>query len=480
MFNFNVYVLVAALAGVLVFLLLPIAWKVLTSFIVMSQGFDLLPQIVYGYLVWDVGAAMLLAAAIQLAFKRGSEPKLRAVSLTVLRIFIVWLILTLAYSVLVYGYPLVNSLKTSRHMIIGYLSIFIFLRLFQTDKKALTLFTKWLYILTYVLLILAVLQFISGTRIFYGLIIEYKGAVRYLPVFLPICLFYLWVILSKWFRGTIVKSHELVYGVLVFIVVATTYTRGIYLAGLISFIIMLFILEVRGRLKPSSAIVFAALMLVSVAAVIGSGVADRVIGRATSALDVLMAKRGTESDVDTFTGRLRLVEERMILVSDHNPFVGFGFLHEEDVSPSLRSRFRYGSVIYTPAMKEKYAGGHPYVLALYSADIGWANIVVNSGFVGSGLLLLFIVTLILSYKKENKIDPTFSNYRVAFFVETITLLLLMFNGNTFTNNVHIPAFMIGGYLYCNAKKRMEVDNPMRQRRYLRKPDHQPGAAYLQC
>lgn len=454
--DFNIYVTLAALAGILVFFLLPVAWKALIAFIVMSQGFDLLPQIVYGYLVWDVGAIMFLAAAIQLAFLRVKEPQVRTFSVTILQIFILWLVFSLVYSLWVYGYPPMNTMKTSRHMIVGYLSVFIFLRLFQTDKKALPVFIKWAYVFTYILMILAVIQFTLGIRIFYGLVTEYKGAVRYLPAFLPICLFYLWAILSKWFRGAGIKRHEFVYGVLVFLLVATTYTRGIYVAVLISLVAMLFILQLRGRLKPSSVIIFGAIALLSLAVVIGSGVADRVIGRATSAIDVLVSKRGPGSDVDTFTGRLRLVKERMALVSEHNPFVGFGFLHEGDVSPSLRSRFKYGSVIYTPQMKEKYAVGHPYVAALYSADIGWANIVVSSGFVGLGLFLLFMLAFIFSYKNENRIDPACLDYRVAFFIQTITLLLLMFNGNTFTNNVHIPAFMIGGYLYCNTKKRIKV------------------------
>lgn len=463
MLDFNIYVTVAALAGLVVFLRLPLAWKVLLAFIAMSQGFDLLPQIVYGRLVWDVGAIMLLMAATQLMFTRTKEPKLRGVSVTMLWVFISWLVFSLGYSLLVYGYPLMNTLKTSRHMILGYVSVFIFLRLFRAERGALATFIKWLYVFTYVLLVLAVAQFLLGIRIFQGLVVDYKGAVRYLPVFLPVCLFYLWAILSRYFRGAGVKGHEFVYSILVLVIVATTYTRGIYLAVLGSFLAMLFVLQLRGQVKASSAVVFVAIVLVSLAAIIGSGVAERVVGRATSAIDILASKRGagSEVDVDTFTGRLRLVEERMAMVSERNPWVGFGFLHEEDVPQSLRSRFKYGSVIYSPAMKEKYASGHPYVLALYSADIGWVNVIVNSGYVGLGLLLVFIVTLMSSYKKENKIDPALADYRIAFFVQTITLVLLMFNGNTLTNNVHIPALMVAGYLYCNARKRIGVDTPER-------------------
>lgn len=473
MFDFNIYVTVTALAGVVVFLFLPVAWKVLIAFITMSQGFDLLPQIVYGHLVWDAGAIMLLVASTQLIFKRTKEPKIRGIPVLMLWIFIVWLIFSLLYSLLVYRYPVMNTLKTSRHMIIGYLSVFIFLRLFQVDRTALAIFIKWLYIATYVLLILAVVQFILGIQMFQGLVIEYKGAIRYLPVFLPICLFYFWATLSKYFRGGGIKSHEIIYSVLVLVAVATTYTRGIYLTVLVSFLVMMFVLQLRGRVKSSSVVILVAIGLLSVVALVTSGAADRVVGRATSAIDILASKRGSgsEVDVDTFTGRLRLVEERMALVAERNPLFGFGFLHENDVPQSLRSRFKYGSVIYSPDMKEKYAGGHPYVLALYSADIGWANVIVNSGFVGFGLLLVFILTLVSSYKRERKLDPALSHFRIAFFVQTIALVLLMFNGNTLTNNVHMFALLVAGYLYCNTKKkRAEADESLIRHRYVRNPN----------
>ena len=462
MFDFNIYVTVAALAGLLVFLRLAIAWKVLAAFIVMSQGFDLPPPIVYGILIWDIGAIMLFIAAAQLMFFRPKEPGIRSIPVTVLWIFIAWLVFCLAYSLLIYGYPTMNTLKSSRQMILGYLSIFVFLRLFRVDKNALSVFIKWLYILTYALLIVAIIQFFVGTQILQGLVIEYRGAIRYLPVFLPISLFYLWAMLSKYFQGGRMKIHELIYGVLVLVVVAITYTRGIYFAVLASFFVLLFLLQLRGQLRVMSTAIFLALVLVSGTVVIAGGWADRVMERAVSALEVVWGGRGSSSatDVDTFSGRRLLVKERTALVSEHNPIVGYGFLHESDVPESLRQRFRYGSVIYSPDMKEKYRFGYPYVLALYSADIGWANVMINTGFVGSALFLLFVGVFLLSYSRSYKINSTLSHYRTAFFVQTVTLLLLMFNGNTFTSNVQIPAFMIAGYLYCSASRRIEVDQPV--------------------
>ena len=459
--------MVEALVGLLVFLRLGVTWKVLIAFFVMSQCFDLVPQIVYGYFVWDAGAIMLLIAAAQLMFTRPQAPQTRALSVRVLWVFFIWLLFCLLYSLLVYGYPVLNTLKVSRQMIIGYLSIFVFLRLFRVDDKALPTFIKWLYVVTYILLFVAIVQYVIGTPIMPGLAETlaatlYRGALRYIPVFLSVSLFYLWVIFSKYFQGESVKLHELVYAGMVLAVVALTYTRGIYIAVLASFLVMLFLLQLRRRLKVTSVVIFLVTVLLGVTVLIAGGLADRVLDRAASGLALVLDKHETRSkeDIDTFTGRLLLVQERFSLVAEHNPIVGYGFLHENDLSASLRSNLKYGSIASTPEMMEQYRNGHPYVLALYSVDIGWGDIALNTGFVGFFLFLLFVAAFLLSYKKLKNDYPPLSHYRLAFFVQTITLLLLMFNGDTFTKSVQIPALMIAGYWYCSATRRIEARQPI--------------------
>jgi len=457
-FDLNIYIMAAALAGIFVFLRLAVAWKVLAAFIVMTQCFDLLPQIVYGRLVWDAGAIMLLVAAAQLMFMRPKEPKIRALSARVLWVFIIWMGICLVYSLMVYGYPTMNTLKSSRQMILGYLSIFIFLRLFRVDKQALSTLLKWLYVITYVLLIVVLVQHVIHIQLLQGLSSDYDGTVRYLPIFLPVSLFYLWTMLSRFFQGIGLKLHEWVYVGMVVIVVALTYTRGIYLAVLMALSIMFFLLQVRQRLKLASVVFFFVLASFGIAVLIAAGGGDRILGRAMSGFDIVLDSHesGSNGNVDTFTGRLLLVKERIALVSEQNPFVGFGFLHEEDVPESLRNKIKFGGAINTPEMQKKYAEGYHYVWALYSADIGWGNIVVNTGFVGLFLFLLFAVTFLFSYKQSKMDRPPLSHYRLAFFLQTIVLLITMFNGSTFTTNVQIPALMIAGYLYTTAKLRLEA------------------------
>ena len=461
MFDLNTFVVVVTVAGFGVFLRLSVAWKVLAAFFVMSQCFDLLPQIVFGILVWDVGAIMLLIAAAQLVFAKPSEPKVRAVSATVVWGFFIWLLICLVYSLVVYGYPTMNTLKSSRQMILGYLSIFIFLRFFRVDKDALSKLLKWLYIVTYVLLIVVIVQRVINIQLLHGLSGDYNGTVRYIPTFLPISLFYLWVIFSKYLQGEGFKIHEWAYGGMVLIVVALTYTRGIYLAVLIALTIMFLLLQLHQRLKLTSLIFFFVIASLGVAVLIAAGGGERILTRAMSGFNIVLDSHdsGSKGDADTFTGRLLLVKERIALVSEHNPIVGFGFLHEGDVPDDLRKKIKIGGAISTADMLQKYAQGYHYVWALYSADIGWGNIVVNTGLVGLFLFLLFVATFLLSYKKLKNVLPPFSHYRLAFYLQTLVLLLTMFTGSMFTTNVQIPAFMIAGYLYCSAKRRDEANQP---------------------
>jgi hypothetical protein len=263
--------MVAALVGIFVFLRLAVTWKVLVAFIVMTQGFDLLPPIVHGSLVWDAGAIMLLVAAAQLMFMKPKEPKIRALSARVLWLFIIWMGICLVYSLMVYGYPTMNTLKSSRQMILGYLSIFIFLRLFRVDKQALSTLLKWFYIFTYVLLMVVLIQHVIHIQLLQGLSSDYDGTVRYLPIFLPVSLFYLWTLLSRFFQGIGLKVHEWIYVGLVVIVVALTYTRGIYLAVLMALSIMFFLLQLRQRLKLTSVVFFFVLASFGIAALIAAG-----------------------------------------------------------------------------------------------------------------------------------------------------------------------------------------------------------------
>ena len=450
--------------GFLAFIALKDRVRVFVAFFIMAQCFDLAPQIVYGKNIWDYGAVLLLISAAPLLFKKKIESEKRPLFVTVLLLFTAWLFFSLLYSLLVYGYPLLDTIKAARVMIVGYLSLFIFLRLFSVDKDAFDMFVKWFYVITFVLLIVAIIQYILGIPLLFGLHREYGSVTRYLPSYLYISQMFLWYILSKYFASESVKKHEFLYAAMVVFITATTYTRGIYLAVLFAFFMMFFLLFRQGKVKANATIGFILVFTVGVTVLTASGALDRVIGRATSGLDILFSDnvKDTEIDIDTYTGRWLLVKERFQLVAKYNPVVGYGFIHENNLPKTLKDGLKYGSLVNTPEMREKYLQGHPPVLALFSVDVGWGNIVLATGFVGFFLFCVFIVSFLISYRRKQISDIRFYHLHLASYLQTIIFLLLMFNGSSFTHQVHMPMLMLAVYVYCGriGRNKKSGDKPL--------------------
>jgi O-antigen ligase len=76
--------------------------------------------------------------------------------------------------------------------------------------------------------------------------------------------------------------------------------------------------------------------------------------------------------------------------------------------------------------------------------------VVNTGILGLFIFILILGSIASNYYSNRKmIDSSAYHFRLAFYLQTITLALLMFNGNTFIVLVQIPALMLAGYSYSN-------------------------------
>lgn len=445
--------------------------KVLIAFFVMTSCFDLVPRILFKIDVWDVGAVLLLITWFQLALTKKSMSTASIGYLIVLRVLLGWMILCLLWSVLIYGYPGLNSLKASRQMIIGVLSFFVFRELLDVDKDAYEFLNRALYIATFILLPVCLVQFVLHKPLLFGLYREYGDVTRSLPVFLPLVLLYMWMIASKVLTATKVSLHEMVYAGMAVAVTVLTFTRGIYLVVL--FVLGVMIVTLALRKSPESIklnwVVVPMLLVLFVLGGAGlyvSGHADKVIERFTSAVELVVGEKvkANKNNEDTYTGRLGIAHERFMLVLAHNPVIGYGFIHEDDVPRALRAKLKHGSVIYTPEYLERYQVGHPYVLALHSADIGWADIVINTGFIGLALWLMFCAVFIGNfYQTARRTPAAYYHARLANFLQIIVGMLLMFESNTFVNLVHIPAFLIAGYWYCsNGQPEMELGSVPRE------------------
>jgi len=431
--------------------------KVLIAFFVMTSCFDLVPRIFLKIDVWDVGAILLLIAWLQLALRKSEVPTSTIGYVVGLRIILGWMTLCLLWSVLIYEYPGLNSLKASRQMMIGLLSFFVFKELFAVDKGAYEFFSRALYVATFMLLPVCLVQFVLHKPLLFGLYREYGDVTRSLPVFLPLVLLYLWMIASKVLTATRISMHEVLYAGMAVAVTALTFTRGIYLAVLFVFGVMIFTLALRKspeNIKLNWAVVPMLFILFTLcgAGLYISGYADKVIERFSSAMELVLEQKAktNKDNEDTYTGRLGIAKERFMLVLAHNPVIGYGFIHEDDVPRTLRAKLKYGSVIYTPQYIERYQAGYPYVLALHSADIGWADIMINTGFVGLALWIVLCAVFVTHfYATAGRTSAAYYHARLAHFLQFIVGILLMFESNTFVNLVQIPAFILAGYWYCS-------------------------------
>ena len=437
----------AAIVAGSAFLFLKPRLQVFIALFVMTLCFDLLPRLVMNWDVWDFGALLLLVAGGKLLLRPQAAPSPFPPYAIILGLFLGWIVIALIWSLALYDYSFEHTLKASRQMFIGYLSFFIFRRLFAADQEALPFLLRALYIATFTFLIVSIIQYATGIRLLQGLVREYTGTIRYVPVFLPFCFLHLWRILANQLSAKHIVWHEYVYVGLVVIVTALTFTRGIYLT-VASMFLLLFLTLIRNRtiyIKQSLGVLSA--LVLGLLLILGTG-SHLFLDRLTSGIDILLPGDSTRSghNVDTFTNRLALAKERIEMVAAHNPLVGYGFLHEDHVPSSLRKHLKYGSVIYTPEYVARYLDGYPYVLALHSADIGWADVVINTGFVGLALLILFMAALILAqYTRRKRLDEETYNLRLAFFLQILAMVLLMFESNPFLTLVQIPALLAAGH-----------------------------------
>jgi hypothetical protein len=453
-----IYIIGLGIVGLAIFLFLQPKFKVLISYIWMMQFLDVAPKLVFGVYAWDYGAILMLLTATQVFVMKPVTYPGKHTYLTVLKIFFVWLLICFAWSLFIYDYPLMHTIKNARSLIVGYMMIFIFIRLFSVQPESFRFLMKWFYWLTLLLMPVVILQYVLQKQLLFGLIVEYQGDLRAVPIFLPFCLLNFWIILTKVLTGEKQEFHETVYLFLALLVVALSFTRGIYISVLITGLVLIL------NLFRDKALKIAILPKVAVAGIlIGalffvSGLGQKVVGRAFTALEILVSGSSSEritedskKNDDTFSGRIGLAEERFALVMEKNPVVGFGFIHEDDVPSDLRSSLRYGTALGgtaddPQAYSRTYAFSGHYILGFYTADIAWADLVISSGLVGIVLIICFIVSFAFGHLGNRSGEhPMGYAVKTGLFLQIVQTFMLTFNGNTLYGAVHIPAFLLAGY-----------------------------------
>ena len=447
-------VIPAAAVGLLAFLMMPLRAQALIAFLLMTQLLDVAPSVLFGMYVWDYGAVLMLIVGIRVYFMKPMVTPRAHGYMIVLRLLICWVVVCFLWSLLVNGYPLDHTIKAARRLLVGYPMALIFARLFCVDPDSFDYLLKWLYRFTLVLMPVALLQYVVQRPLLFGLFRDYEGSLRSLPVFLPLCLLNGWIISAKLLSGARTSWHEMCYLLLAMASVVLSFTRGIYLAVLLAGALLLFLMSRERQLRPGAILRLSLAAFPVLALLLFTGMGQRVGERTLSALHLVGGDTAavTSKDLDdSYHGRLDLAGERFQLAFHRNPLMGFGFIHEDDVPPELRSQLRYGSVLSggaanPDAYANLYATSDRYLLAFYSADIAWADIAITTGTVGIALLVALLLALAADYwRHPNDSHPLGYPVRIGLFLQTLVMFILMFDGDNFFGTVHIPLFLLAGY-----------------------------------
>jgi hypothetical protein len=436
----STYILLFGILSIVIILFVSPTIKVLVSFIVMNNLFDLVPKKVYGVALWDVGIVLLLISWIHIIVVGRKHITYSSSYIKVLKVFMAVLVLSFLWSVLVYRYPLLLTIKCAREMVLGYLSLFVFLALFESYENSFRQIMSALYMIAYLLSAIHVIQYISGVPIFRGYMATYAGSIRGIPNVLPIAVLFMWRNLSIILAGE--KTHFLdkAYVILIMVVLLTTFTRGIYFAVLMIAMLLVSILIIEGRLKINRSIIVIYIVASTLVLVLPSGKLDSVLERAQSGIDMLFSKSSKKSDFqrNSYRGRIALLEERVKMVATKNVIIGYGFMHEDIATKKVKIR------VGTPQ-----ASGE---LGFFSADIAWANLVIYTGFLGVMVFVCFVLSLIVSYFRNIGRGRTgMYHIRLSLFLQTLFQVVVMMNGSSFTSAVQIPCFLIAGYAYCSKR-----------------------------
>jgi hypothetical protein len=446
-----------ALAGMgfMAFLALQPKVKALVAFVLMMNFFNLAPDMLFGMYVWDYGAMLMLVTAVEVYAKTPILEQPKNAYLMVLKIFMAWMVICFVWSLLVYRYPLMHTIKSARQVMVGFSMTLIFIRLFRVQPGAFEYLMKWLYRLTFVAMPVMILQSILHKQLLFATAIEYEGVLRTVPVYLALCTLNLWILGAKLLAQEKLAVHEWIYGVLALATIALTFTRGIYAAVLITAAALLWIMMRDGRLKASSLMLTASLGALLIVVAVAAGLADKILDRAASGLSVLgsadsTSAPGKKSD-DTFSGRLGLMQERFSLASAKNPIVGYGFIHEEDIPSEVRSRLKFGTPLGgTAADPTLYARAAAYssvqMLGFYTPDIAWPNFVIATGWVGTLLFMGLLVIFVTSHYRNRLINyPSEYAVRTGLFLQIVWMAVLTLDGPLFWSGIHIPALVLAGY-----------------------------------
>ncbi len=407
----------------------------LISFIIMNNGFDLIPEeILIGFGVsrlWILGFLMMLIFAVPLFLRGCREIRIDSKYLIFFLVFLGVVFTSFIWSVAIYKYDLIDTLKASREYF-GYLSFFIFLNLFYNVDRSYQTYFIYIYYIIFLLVVVYIVQYVTGFQIFVGHSTEYEyqgeEIARSIPMFFYIFCMYLWYNLGAWVSGRQLLKGGKLFIILAYAAILFTLTRGIYIASFFSTILVIAYYLKRHEIKISKLIIIFSVVL----ALSFFFAMDNPFSQRIDDIPANLTEQGSDS---TLFFRLAILGERTQIAMEKNPIWGLGFYHPENEADL--------HLLFGPWEPDRSSP------ALWSADIAWANIVYQMGLAGVVGLSLFLISFISHFPAIIKKDKFLADDLIGFsvYVELIRQIILMWIGAGFTYNTQNIAFLLALYTY---------------------------------
>lgn len=429
-------------------------WYALAVLIfLMSNCFDLLPKTVFEVRFMDISIVVSICMYIKYMFKFKNLTKSAAsfsFAYFCYKTFILIMFVSFLWSIYVYSYPFSLTALTARHMLFGYLLLFLNIKIFELDKNSFAKSNNLIMLIIDYLLFAYIVQYFSGIHIFYGYYIEEQNIIRSIPNFYPILFVPMYRDVCAYLIGQRLSIYSYFRTPLIFTAFILMQTRGTYLAIGISLILMQFFILRHKRIQPTRVIIsFSIVAFMLCVLFAGSFISNTIVRRIESTYEAIAdASENNRANLqkNTFALRLMLFKERMEMVYAKNIILGYGFIHEDIAQRTLR--YRIGTY-----NKFSIRGS-----TFTSSDIAWANILIYTGYLGLLSFVTFTFALVISFARRNigsaagNISSDNYTLRSGYFYAVLSSLILMANGPAWTTDMQIYAYLLSVYLYLSASQ----------------------------
>ncbi|MBD3377454.1 hypothetical protein GF406_20670 [candidate division KSB1 bacterium] len=419
------------------FWLISPVYQLILSLALTANVFDLAPKVIFGWRIWDFGIVLLFTTGLKsIIVNRRIFFKRRFFYESILILLCLHGLIILLWSIAVYQYPLILTLKAARWLLLGLVSYFIYVNVlnnYGVDKIC-----KYLYIIFFALLFLVLIQYFFKIDLFRGLRREYRESFRYIPIFLLLSSVFAWSNLYNMMTDNKVSVHGIVYVVFYFTATLLTFTRGNYIAHFLVVLFFLLITLKNRKIKLIKTFAFGSIGCFFLAILLFTGKLDYIIDRSFSAIEIISGHQAAhEDDQDTYTGRIALFNNRFNAVIQKNPAFGYGFLHQE-----VALKKGYKEILSFDPVKGRH---------LHLADNGWATIILNTGILGAIIYLALFAGVFMSFFKH-KAAAGLSPLRLGFFLAFTLYEIISFINTAFIHDIQLPLWLLAGYTYTTSKK----------------------------